>query len=158
MKHFSQKKINATLLHYVKKKYICNKIALKNMSKMKKQSIVILDILGISSAGLCLVHCLIFPILSIIPLGFSETHWIDIFFVCIGMFVVSKIVMSKTSKKVKIILATSITIVIIGVVLEIIWKINSKMILMGGVGMIIGHSLNYKRHLKQTGKWKIQKK
>jgi hypothetical protein len=115
---------------------------------MKKQSIVVLDILGISSASLCLIHCLIFPILSIIPLGFSDTHWIDIFFACIGMFVVSKIVMSKTSKKVKFILASSITIIIIGVVLEIIWKIKTQMILIGGIGMIIGHLLNYKSHSK----------
>jgi hypothetical protein len=115
---------------------------------MKKQSIVVLDILGISSAGLCLIHCLVFPILSIIPFGFSDIHWIDIFFACIGMFVVSKIVMSKTSKKVKFILASSITIIIIGVVLEIIWKINTQMILIGGIGMIIGHLLNYKSHSK----------
>ncbi|WP_281638078.1 MerC domain-containing protein [Flavobacterium marginilacus] len=115
---------------------------------MKKQSIVVLDILGISSAGLCLIHCLVFPILSIIPFGFSDTHWIDIFFACIGMFVVSKIVMSKTSKKVKLILASSIIIIIIGVVLEIIWKINTQMILIGGIGMIFGHLLNYKSHSK----------
>jgi hypothetical protein len=115
---------------------------------MKKQSIVVLDILGISSASLCLIHCLVFPILSIIPFGFSDTHWIDIFFACIGMFVVSKIMMSKTSKKVKFVLASSITIVIIGVVLEIIWKIKTQMILIGGIGMIIGHLLNYKSHSK----------
>lgn len=115
---------------------------------MKKQSIAVLDILGISTASLCLVHCLLFPILSIIPLGFSETHWIDIFFACIGMFVVSKIVMSKTDKKVKIILTTSITAVIIGVALEIIWDIDTQMILIGGIGMIIGHLLNYKSHSK----------
>jgi hypothetical protein len=115
---------------------------------MKKQSIIVLDILGISSASLCLLHCLVFPILSIIPFGFSDTHWIDVFFACIGMFVVSKIMMDKTPKKVKLILATSIIVIIIGVVLEIIWKINSQMVLIGGVGMIIGHLLNYKSHSK----------
>lgn len=115
---------------------------------MKKQSIIVLDILGISTASLCLVHCLVFPILSIIPFGFSDTHWIDILFACIGMFVVSKILMSKTSKKVKLILAASITIILFGIVLEIIWKINTQMILIGGIGMIIGHLLNYKLHSK----------
>lgn len=115
---------------------------------MKKQSILVLDILGISSASLCLVHCLLFPILSIIPLGVSNNHWIDVFFVCIGMFVVSKIVMSKTTKKVKLILGVSITIVIIGVILETIWNTDNKMVLIGGIGMIIGHHLNYKSHSK----------
>ena len=66
---------------------------------MKKQSIVVLDILGISTASLCLVHCLLFPLLSLIPLGFLDYHWIDIFFAYIGMFVVSKIVMSATSQQ-----------------------------------------------------------
>jgi hypothetical protein len=115
---------------------------------MKKAPIIVLDILGISSASLCLLHCLIFPILRIIPFGLSDTHWIDIFFACIGMFVVSKIAMSKTSKKVKFILVTSITIISIGVVLEIICKINTQMILIGGIGMIIGHLMNYKSHSK----------
>lgn len=115
---------------------------------MKKESIAVLDILGISTASLCLVHCLLFPLLSIIPLGLSNNHWIDVFFVVIGMFVVSKIVRSKASKKVKIILTSSITVVIIGVFLEIIWDINTKMVLIGGIGMIIGHLLNYKSHLK----------
>ncbi|WP_444660239.1 MerC domain-containing protein [Flavobacterium columnare] len=115
---------------------------------MKKQSIVVLDILGISSASLCLLHCLVFPILSIIPFGFSDNHWIDIFFACIGMFVVSKIVMSKTSKKVKLLLAASITVIITGVVLETLWKIDTLLILIGGIGMIIGHFLNFKQHSK----------
>jgi len=115
-------------------------------TKLKNKSIVVLDILGISSASLCLVHCLLFPLFSIIPLGFSNNHWIDVFFACIGMFVVSKIVMSKTLKSVKLILATSIAIIIVGVFLEITRNINTPMVLIGGIGMIIGHLLNYKWH------------
>lgn len=115
---------------------------------MKKHSIVVLNILEISSPSLCLIHCFIFPILSIIPLGYSNNLWIDVFFACIGMFVVSKIARSKTTKIVKLILITSISVVITGVVLEIIWKINTQMVFIGGVGMIIGHLLNYKTHSK----------
>jgi hypothetical protein len=136
-------------LHLIKYKVYLQLNCIKQIyKKMKKQSIAVLNILGISSASLCLVHCLLFPILSIIPLGFSNNHWIDVFFACIGMFVVSKIVMSKTSKKIKLVLFVSIIIVIIGVVLEIIWGINTKMVLIGGIGMIIGHLLNYKSHSK----------
>jgi hypothetical protein len=114
---------------------------------MKKQSIAVLDILGISTASLCLVHCLLFSILSIIPLGLNN-HWIDIFFACVGMFVVSKIVMSTTSNKIKLILGTSITLIIIGVFLEIMWEQETPLVLIGGSGMIIGHFLNYKFHSK----------
>jgi hypothetical protein len=116
--------------------------------KMKKKSIAILDILGISAASLCLAHCLLFPILTVIPLGFAENHWIDVFFVCIGMFVVSKILHSEASKKVKIILTVSLAIVLGGVVLEVVWQIDTAMVLIGGIGMIIGHILNYKVHSK----------
>lgn len=116
--------------------------------KMKKQTIIDLDILGISSASLCLIHCLLFPILSIIPFGFSHSHWIDVFFTCIGIFVVSKIIKTKTTKKIKIILVTSITTITIGVTLETILNIENKMILIGGIGMIIGHFLNFKSHSK----------
>lgn len=56
-----------------------------NANKMKKHSIVVLNILGISSPSLCFIHCFIFPILSIIPLGYSNNLWIDVFFACIGM-------------------------------------------------------------------------
>jgi hypothetical protein len=113
-------------------------------TKLKNKSIAFLDILGISSASLCLVHCLIFPVLSIIPIGFSHNHWIDVFFACIGMFVVCKITMSSAIKKVKIILIFSIAAVVIGVVLEIIWNLDTSLVLIGGVGMIVGHLVNYK--------------
>jgi hypothetical protein len=116
---------------------------------MKKKSIAILDILGISAASLCLAHCLLFPILSVIPLGFSENHWIDVFFVCIGMFVVSKILLSNSSPIAKSILTASITIATVGVVLEIVLKIDTTLVLIGGIGMIIGHILNFKHHKNQ---------
>ena len=117
---------------------------------MKKESIVTLDIIGISSASMCMVHCFLFPILSIFPFGFSENHWIDVFFACIGMLVVSKIARSKAPKKVKLILITSISIVMVGVALELVWEVESKMILIGGIGMIIGHYCNYKSHSKKA--------
>lgn len=113
---------------------------------MKKQSLVVLDVLGISSATLCMIHCLLFPLLSIIPLGFSNNHWVDTFFACIGMFVVSKILMSNASLKVKIILGVSILFIVVSVTLEILFNFNSYLLYIGGIGMIIGHSLNYKNH------------
>jgi hypothetical protein len=117
---------------------------------MKKKYIFGLDLLGTSAASSCLMHCLIFPLLSIFPLGYSNNHWIDVFFVCIAMFVVSKILLSNTQKKVKIILAASIIVVIIGVFLEIFWSINTTMLPIGGIGMIVGHLLNYNFHTKQN--------
>jgi hypothetical protein len=136
---------------------ICNKIALIKTTKMKKQSTGILDVIGISSASLCMVHCLIFPILSVFTFGFSNAHWIDILFACIGMFVVSKILISKTSKTVKLILFVSILTIINGVALEVIYSIETNWIVIGVLGMIIGHLFNYKSHSKKTQYGTFQK-
>lgn len=119
---------------------------MENTQQNKKM--VTYDILGISSALLCLIHCLIFPLIIIIPFRFSDDYIIDTFFAVIGMFVVAKIVMSKASKIVKIILGISILFVIVSVVLEIIYKTHFDLIFVGGIGMIIGHLLNFVGHNK----------
>jgi hypothetical protein len=111
-----------------------------------KKAIVFLDILGISSATICMAHCLIFPLLSILPFGLQNNSWVDIAFACIGMFVVSKLLMSDALKKVKIILGISILIVLTGVILEVVFDIGNELVLIGGIGMIMGHYLNYKSH------------
>lgn len=106
------------------------------------------DILGISSASLCLIHCMIFPLFTIIPFGFSDNCFIDCLFCCIGMLVVSKILMSDSPKKVKITLGLSIVLVVTSVVLEMMFNIHSGLLYIGGLGMIVGHYLNFKEHNK----------
>lgn len=113
---------------------------------MKNMTTKPYDILGISSASLCLFHCIVFPILTIIPFGFSDSAFIDSIFACIGMFVVSKILMSTATKKVKYILIFSIILIITSVIIELLFELHSELILVGGLGMIIGHLINYKNH------------
>ena len=113
---------------------------------MKKSTIKTYDILGISSATLCLIHCIIFPILTIVPFGFSDNIFIDSLFACVGMFVVSKVLISDSSRKVKYILGISIGIIVVNVVLEILFKIHLGLLFVGGIGMIVGHYLNFKNH------------
>jgi len=113
---------------------------------MKNSTTKPYDILGISSATLCLIHCVLFPILTIIPFGLSDNPFIDSIFVCIGMFVVSKVLMSDASKKVKYILGISILIIIASILLELFFDFDSGLILVGGLGMIVGHYLNFKDH------------
>lgn len=48
----------------------------------------ILDAVGISAAVLCLIHCIVFPLLMIIPLGISHNPYIDLAFLIIGAIVV----------------------------------------------------------------------
>ncbi len=117
---------------------------------MKLKPTSVLDILGISSATICLMHCLIFPLLTILPFAFIQNHYIDTVFASIGIFVVSKIVLSEANFKIKFILGCSIILVIIGISIEILLDYESWLILVGGLGMIIGHLLNFKSYFKKN--------
>ena len=115
---------------------------------MKKTTSSFYDILGISSATICLIHCLIFPLLTILPLGISHNPVIDLVFASIGLFAILKIT-KKSSLLVSSILIVSMSLIWISILSEIILDIHIDLIYFGGVGMIIGHLLNYKLHRKQ---------
>lgn len=114
--------------------------------KMKHTTQKLYDFLGISSATLCLVHCLIVPFLAILPLSTFKSIWIDIIFCSIALLATSKIIMSPSTKTVKLILGISISIILVSVMIEIILHTHFEGMLLGGIGLIIGHGLNYKNH------------
>ncbi|SNR86192.1 MerC domain-containing protein [Flavobacterium sp. ov086] len=116
---------------------------------MKKTTTSIYDILGISSATVCLVHCLIFPLLTILPLGLSHNPFIDLFFAVIGLFAIFKII-NNSNLLVASILIVSMSLIWISVLSELFLDIHLDLIFIGGTGMIIGHLLNYKSHMKQN--------
>jgi hypothetical protein len=112
---------------------------------MKKTSTPFYDILGISSATICLVHCLVFPLLTILPLGISHNPFVDLLFATIGLFAIVKII-KKSNLLVSSILIISMALIWISVLSEIILDIHLDLIFIGGIGMIIGHLINYKLH------------
>jgi hypothetical protein len=112
---------------------------------MKKTTTPFYDILGISSATICLVHCLIFPLLTVLPLGLSHNPFIDLLFAIIGLFAIIKII-KKSALLITSILIVSMALIWISVLSEIILDIHLDLIFIGGIGMIIGHLLNYKTH------------
>ncbi|MDQ6528675.1 MerC domain-containing protein [Flavobacterium sp. LHD-85] len=116
---------------------------------MKKISTPFYDILGISSATICLVHCLIFPLLTILPLGLSHNPFIDLLFASIGLFAILKII-KKSALLVSSILVVSMALIWISVLTELLLDIHLDLIYFGGIGMIIGHLINYKLHRKQN--------
>ncbi len=116
---------------------------------MKKITTSFYDILGISSATICLVHCLIFPLLTILPLGLSHNPIIDLLFASIGLFAILKII-KKSSLLVSSILIVSMALIWMSVLSEILFDIHLDLIYFGGIGMIIGHLINYKLHKKQN--------
>ena len=112
---------------------------------MKKSTTPFYDILGISSATICLVHCLVFPLLTILPLGLSHNPIIDLIFATIGLFAILKII-KKSSLLISAILIISMALIWISVLTELFLDIHLDLIFIGGIGMIIGHLLNYKMH------------
>ncbi|OXG05573.1 MerC mercury resistance protein [Flavobacterium araucananum] len=112
---------------------------------MKKTTSSLYDILGISSATICLVHCLVFPLLTILPLGLSHNPFIDLLFASIGTFAIFKII-KKTNLLVASILIISMSLIWISVLCELFLDIHLDLIFIGGIGMILGHFLNYTNH------------
>ena len=112
---------------------------------MKKTTTPLYDILGISSATICLVHCLIFPLLTVLPLGLSHNPFIDLLFAIIGLFAIIKII-KKSALLITSILIVSMALIWISVLSEIILDIHLDLIFIGGIGMVVGHLLNYKTH------------
>ncbi|WP_417939023.1 MerC domain-containing protein [Flavobacterium sp. RS13.1] len=115
---------------------------------MKKSATSFYDILGVSAAAVCLIHCLILPFLAILPLGLNHHPVIDLLFASIGVFVIFKII-KKSSVLVSSILVVSMSLIWISILSEMLFDIHIDFIYFGGIGMIIGHLLNYKLHKKQ---------
>lgn len=115
---------------------------------MKKTTSSFYDILGISSAAFCLVHCLIFPILTIFPLGLIHNPIIDLIFASFGLFAIVKII-KKSPLLISAILVVSMALIWVSILSEIIFDVHLDLIYFGGIGMIVGHLLNYNLHKKQ---------
>lgn len=106
----------------------------------------ILDAVGISAAVLCLIHCIAFPLLMIIPLGISHNPYIDLAFLIIGAVVVYRITKNMTSGWLKILFWISILLISISVLADFIFEIHIPLIYAGAAGLITGHIINYKNH------------
>jgi MerC mercury resistance protein len=114
---------------------------------MKKTATSLYDILGISSATICLLHCLVFPLLTVLPLGISHNSFIDLIFAIIGVFAILKSI-KKSNLLVISIMIISMALIWMNVLSELFLDIHLDLIFPGGIGMILGHSLNYKSHKK----------
>ncbi|WP_185285999.1 MerC domain-containing protein [Chryseobacterium indologenes] len=106
----------------------------------------ILDAVGISAAVLCLIHCIIFPLLLIIPLGISHNPYIDLAFLIIGAAVVYRVTKHMTNLWLKFIFCLSILLISISVFVDLVFEIHIPLIYVGAAGLIIAHIINFKNH------------
>lgn len=106
----------------------------------------ILDAVGISAAVLCLIHCVVFPLLMIIPLGISHNPYIDLAFLIIGAGVVYRVTKNIASSWLKLLFWSSIILISISVLADLIFEIHIPLIYAGAAGLITGHIINFKNH------------
>src|SRR5690606_34988926 len=111
-----------------------------------------LDLLGISAAGLCLVHCLIFPLLMIVPLGLAHNAYIDLTFLVIGVLVVFRITRKmKRHSGLKLLFWLALTLIGFSVGMDLIFHQHLPLIYIGAILLIIAHVLNFRRnHVRQV--------
>ena len=110
---------------------------------MKTISTIKYDILGLSSASICLLHCLLFPLLTFITLPIEHVY-VDALFALIGMFVFFNILKSKTNIKIKMLLLIGNLVVFTGIFLHMFFNMDSILVVFGGLIMIFGHLINFK--------------
>jgi len=106
----------------------------------------ILDAIGISAAVLCLIHCIVFPLLLIVPLGMSHNPYIDLAFLCIGTIVVFRVTKKITNRWLKFLFWISVSLIFISVLTDLIFEVHIPLIYVGAAGLITGHIINFKNH------------
>ncbi|WP_346771431.1 MerC domain-containing protein [Chryseobacterium profundimaris] len=106
----------------------------------------ILDVVGISAAVLCLIHCIVFPLLMIIPLGISHNPFVDLIFLIIGAAVVYRILKKTKRMWLKIVFVVSIVLISISVFADLFFEMHVPLIYFGAAGLIAGHIINFNHH------------
>jgi len=105
-----------------------------------------MDILGISAATLCLIHCLAFPLLMVFPILWENHGIIDLAFALVGLFAVYKVTKNHQKNYIYYLLWTSIGVILLAVLLDLVAHIHTPLIYIGAAGLITGHILNFKNH------------
>lgn len=105
-----------------------------------------LDAVGISVAVLCLIHCIVFPLLLIVPLGLSHNPYIDLAFLLIGTIVVYRQTKQMTNSWLQILFWASIGCIAVSILIDWIFEIHLPLIYVGAAGLITAHIINFKNH------------
>ncbi|WP_294204773.1 MerC domain-containing protein [uncultured Chryseobacterium sp.] len=106
----------------------------------------ILDALGISAAVLCLIHCIIFPLLMVIPLGISHNPYIDLFFLVTGAVVVLRIIRKVHNKNLRLLFWLSLLLIAVSVFADLLFEVHLPLIYIGAAGLITAHIINFRSH------------
>lgn len=104
------------------------------------------DLVGMYSAALCLIHCLITPLLFTLPLGISHSPIIDFIFLIVGFIPVLKILIGKSPFTLKVLIFVSFVLIAVAILLESIYHWENSLIYIGAIGLITSHFIHYNSH------------
>lgn len=106
----------------------------------------LLDAIGISAAVLCLIHCIVFPLLLIVPMGISHNPYIDLGFLIVGTTVVFRITKQVKNLWLNVLFWGSIVLIAVSVMADFIFEVHLPLIYVGAAGLITAHLINFKNH------------
>jgi hypothetical protein len=82
----------------------------------------------------------------IIPLGISHNPYIDLAFLIIGAVVVYRVTKNITNSWLKLLFWSSIILISISVLADLIFETHIPLIYVGAAGLITGHIINFRNH------------
>jgi len=106
----------------------------------------ILDAVGIFAAVLCMIHCIVFPLLLSVPLGIPHDPYIDLVFLFIGAVVVFRITKKMENRWLKFLFWISLSLIFISILTDFLFEVHLPLIYIGAIGLITGHIINFKNH------------
>jgi hypothetical protein len=100
------------------------------------------DWLGIVSASLCVVHCLLTPFLIFIAANFSWWHEVSYLFLVVSFFAAYHASNHTKSRTAQAIIWTSFTLLSICILFEEEYPLFHEISYLASLGLIIGHIYN----------------
>ncbi|MCZ8145919.1 MerC family mercury resistance protein [Flavobacterium sp.] len=113
---------------------------------MNWKSLTSTDAFGVYSAGLCMIHCLVFPLITLLPLENTHNFWVDAILGGSSIGLAIKAMKKSTLVSVRLLFLVSILLLLFGLILEGITLHHAQGLLWGGGGLIIAHSIHFKTH------------
>lgn len=109
------------------------------------------DVIGISSATLCVIHCLITPILMVLLSQITWWHEFSYFFLLISFFAAYESSKKSITNPYLYLIWVSFFVLLISVIFEEDFSYLHELSYLASAGLIIGHILNIK-HCKTCEK------
>ena len=92
-----------------------------------------LDMLGMGTAIVCLIHCLFLPVLLAIPLGKWHNAYLDLVFLLIGALVVFRVTKVVEYPWLRYLFWAAIVLIGLSISLDLIFDVHSPLIYFGAV-------------------------